>query len=479
MAMANANESLRESNTSQRWMSVPAELLIDWSLAVTPFIVAAAAFFVDRGRVLNLVFPALSAVVGVFLFFRNPRTFLSFAWWLWFLTPFVRRIADLQAGYNAVNPIMLAPLLVSGIAGITMILRAPSLRLRILFGFVPILLALFYASIVGMITTGVAVAIYSLMTWAAPVLLAMHLALRPEDYEAHRRALISTFGWGVLAMGAYGVVQYFLAPPWDTYWMIASDQLSSGMPYAREIRVFSTMNSNGPFAFVISAGLLLILVGHGRMRLPMAALGCAGLMLSLVRAAWLGIAFGFIYLLICLPGRDRFRAVMLIGIAAIALAVTLMSGEVAETISKRFETLYNIEDDGSYQLRQEFYADFLSRAVTNIVGEGLGSTSHVTKLGNFGEISSGFYGDSGVMQMPFVLGWLGTLLYVGGLLGLLRYALSRFTRWDDLFLLAARAIALMIFAEMLFENTLVNVTGACFFTFLGMCLAAHRLQHSS
>jgi hypothetical protein len=27
---------------------------------------------------------------------------------------------------------------------------------------------------------------------------------------------------------------------------------------------------------------------------------------------------------------------------------------------------------------------------------------------------------------------------------------------------------------MIFENTLINVMGCCFFTFLGMCLAARR-----
>jgi hypothetical protein len=32
----------------------------------------------------------------------------------------------------------------------------------------------------------------------------------------------------------------------------------------------------------------------------------------------------------------------------------------------------------------------------------------------------------------------------------------------------------MVLAEMAFENTLINVMGACFFTFLGMCLAAQR-----
>jgi hypothetical protein len=448
--------------------------VLGWTAILVFCALVAAILLIGRGGTLDFAFPVIGTAVGAILFATAPRLFLGFAWWLWFLTPEIRRIADFEGGWNPVNPLMLTPFLVSGITVVTGLKRVSALRAKSLFGFVPIFIALAYGTLVGIVTTGTAVALYSLLVWAVPVLMATHLAIHVDDYPMHRATLISTFAWGALVMGAYGLIQYFVAPPWDTFWMIVSDQLTQGMPYPGEIRVFSTMNSSGPFAFVISAGLLLLLIDGGRFRLPMAATACASLMLSLVRAAWLGGALGFVYALSCLAPRRRLQAVVVALCAAFALGVTFMTGSVADTISKRFDTLANLEDDGSFQLRQEFYTEFLSQAVTNVVGAGIGSTSYVTRLGNYGEISGGFYGDSGIMQVPFVLGWFGCFLYVGGVAALLGYGLAGRVPESDPFLGIAKAIVVMVLAEMIFENTLINVMGCCFFTFLGMCLAARR-----
>jgi hypothetical protein len=448
--------------------------VLGWTAILVFCAVVAIILLIGRGSILEFAFPALGTAVGAILFATSPRLFLGFAWWLWFLTPEIRRIADFESGWNPVNPLMLTPLLVSGITVVTALKRASALHVKSLFGFIPIFVALAYGTLVGIVTTGTAVALYSLLVWAVPVLMATHLAIRADDYPMHRATLISTFAWGAFVMGAYGLFQYFVAPPWDTFWMIVSDQLTQGMPYPGEIRVFSTMNSSGPFAFVISAGLLLLLIDGGRFRLPMAATACASLMLSLVRAAWLGGALGFVYALSCLAPRRRLQALIFVLCAAFALGVTFLTGSVADTISKRFDTLTNLQDDGSFQLREEFYTEFLSQAVTNVVGAGIGSTSYVTRLGNYGEISGGFYGDSGIMQVPFVLGWFGCFLYVGGVAALLGYGLAGRVPKNDPFLGVAKAIAVMVLAEMIFENTLINVMGCCFFTFLGMCLAARR-----
>jgi len=116
------------------------------------------------------------------------------------------------------------------------------------------------------------------------------------------------------------------------------------------------------------------------------------------------------------------------------------------------------------------------RSLTKVAGEGIGSTSYVTKLGNDGEISSGFYGDSGVLQIPFVLGWFGSIFYLGGLGMLVWQMFASRARRGDGFIEASKAIVLVIAAEMIFENTLINVMGACFWTFMGMCLAARQMH---
>ena len=191
-----------------------------------------------------------------------------------------------------------------------------------LIGFVPVILAMAYGTVVGVVTTGPVVAVYSLLVWAVPITMAIYVACHPENYVKNQRTLTATFGWGALIMGLYGIIQYFLAPAWDCAWIINSGLITQGHPFPQQIRVYSTMNSSGPFAFVLCAGLLLLIVGESRLKLPMAAFGIASLALSLVRAAWLGFIVGFVYLIWCLRGRERMRMVVLSGAISFVVVVS-------------------------------------------------------------------------------------------------------------------------------------------------------------
>jgi hypothetical protein len=447
---------------------------LGWGGVVALSCVVAACLVLDRGAVLDLAFPGLATCLGAFLLYSDRGLYIGYASWLWFLTPEVRRLADFQGGYSTINPIMLAPLVVSGLTVFTVAHRAPMLKHRLLFGFVPIAGALAYGVLVGIVGSGFMVAAYALLTWAVPVLLGAYIAVLPENYETHRTVLTSAFGWGAFVMGVYGMVQFFVAPGWDCAWIINSGMLTQGHPVPLEIRVFSTMNSCGPFAFTLCAGLLLLLVGRGWKRLAMAAFGFVSLMLSLVRGAWLGLLLAFFYLLFGLGGKKRMQVLGFMVAVAVSVVGGFMSGPIEQVVTERFDSLYDLEGDGSFQQRQSFYADFLSNALDNVVGSGIGPTSYVTKLSNYGEISSGFYGDSGVMQVPFVLGWFGTILYCGGTVALIRHAFGAGIPRQDYFYLVSKSIVIMIAAEMIFDNTLINVMGACFWMFLGACLAARQ-----
>jgi hypothetical protein len=89
----------------------------------------------------------------------------------------------------------------------------------------------------------------------------------------------------------------------------------------------------------------------------------------------------------------------------------------------------------------------------------------------------GRYGnfDSGLMQLPFVLGWPGFFVYVGGL-----FLLARTAFWRrgprDMFSVAARSIVLMVGAELVFVNTLLGPEGMVFWSFLGLAVAA-QIHH--
>lgn len=415
---------------------------------------------------------AVVLVVGLLLYWRNPGLYLGFAWWVWFLTPEVRRLVDYQLGWNPTNPIMLAPLLVTALAFFSLLRHAPKLRANYFFPFTLVFSGLFYAYGVGVFRNGVLNASFDLLNWLVPAVLAFYLVVQWRNYPIHRRAVQRTFAWGVLVMGIYGLAQFFYLPAWDQRWMLSVPMNSIGYPEPLEVRVFSTLNSPGPFAVVMMAGLLLLLSGGGLLRWPAGAVGFASFLLSLYRAAWGGWIVGLLFM-VARRGSLRPRllaSLLVVGLVALPL---LTIGPVADTVNQRLETISNLGEDVSFRERLEFYSEFLPRAAFNVEGEGLGSTGIATKLGdergNLGKL--GVF-DSGIMSVPFVLGWPGSLLYTGGLVWLLAYALGGGNPKTDAFAAASKGIAVAVLVQLLFDNTLINVSGMVFWSFLGLALAS-------
>jgi O-Antigen ligase len=450
-----------------------------WCLILSFVILTAMLLLVHQGQLLLLAFPAGALVLGFVLYVVAPPLFLGFAWWLWFLTPEVRRIVDYQTAWHVTSTIMLAPYLVSGLSLLTACHRLPLLRRREMAPFAGIFAALAYGTLVGVIKESPPAAIFGFLTWGVPAALAFHIASIPETYPDLSRSLLRTFVWGGLVMGAYGLIQYFVMPDWDAYWLLNVDMQNQGLPLPQEVRVFSTMNSSGPFAFVLMTSLLMLFVGGGPLRLPAAALGYSSFFLSLVRAAWIGWSIGLVFLAIRLRGRARIMLVTAALGTTIVVVPVVMLSPFAETISERFATFGTLEDDESYQDRREFYRDFLTVAVTTVEGAGIGSTGVSTKLTYGSEPSKYANFDSGLMQVPFVLGWFGSAAYIIGILLLMRTVAFSPSAPHDRMAVAARAIALSFLLLMTFENSLVGVEGATFWSFLGLALAAVRHERSA
>ncbi|MGQ7365911.1 hypothetical protein ACTGWM_10080, partial [Streptococcus suis] len=61
---------------------------------------------------------------------------------------------------------------------------------------------------------------------------------------------------------------------------------SIGAPIPRMVRVFSTLNSPGPYAQFVSASALIAIATRSRIRWGSIVFSLIGLLLSLVRAAW-------------------------------------------------------------------------------------------------------------------------------------------------------------------------------------------------
>jgi len=69
----------------------------------------ALALAARLGALLQYLFPVAAVLTAVLIERRSLTGYLSFVIWLWMLTPFVRRVADLQSGWHEPSLILLAP----------------------------------------------------------------------------------------------------------------------------------------------------------------------------------------------------------------------------------------------------------------------------------------------------------------------------------------------------------------------------------
>ena len=460
-------------------LSVGVPEVVPWSLAVGFAALVAALLAARMGHIVELAFPALALVVGATLYFQHPTLYLGFTWWLWFLTPEVRRLVDYQIGWNDISPVMIAPYLVSGLAALTLVRCLPQLPQPRLFPFALILMAINYAYAVGLVRAGPLAATYGLLTWLVPVVLGFHVAAQWQQYPYYRDAIRRVFLWGVLAMGIYGMVQFFVLPAWDLYWMRASPINSIGGPQPFKVRVWSTMNSPQPFALAMMAGLLFAFAAKGWFRFVAAGPGYVSLLLSLVRTAWLGWAIGLVILLARVPGVHKTK-LLAVGILVGLLSLPLLLLEpVADRVTARFETMQDIEGDDSFRARLTLYSEFFLVSAGDVVGQGIGSANLATKLTEDDDLAEYRTIDSGVLEVMFVLGWPGTLLYLAGLCWLVGGAFGGRAERQDLAVPAAGAVVVAILAMTISYNTLIGVGGAVLWTFLGLMLAARAFYRRS
>lgn len=422
---------------------------------------------------MEYLYLAATLPLGALLYWRRPGLYIGFTWWMWFLTPEIRRLIDYAQGWDPFNAVMLAPYLISALTFFTLIHHLPKLQFKHLFPFSLIFLGLFYAYCVGAYREGVSSATFQLIEWLVPVVFAFYIVVHWRKYPVYRNAIQRTFVWGSLIMGAYGLLQFLNPPAWDQYWMTNSPITSIGQPVPFEVRVFSTLNSPAPFAIVMMAGLLLLLGGGGFLRWPAAAVGSVGFLLSLVRQAWGG---WLVAVVLIIAQSRRARPGLLVTLLVVALLATplLTVGPVADRINERLDTVTDLSQDNSFQARVEFYKETMPVAFLNPGGEGLGSTGRSTKLsasGGTGELGDNAAFDSGIMEIPFVLGWPGSILYISGLTWLLIYAL-RSRNSEDFFAVASSSIAVSILVLLIFNDTVTGVTGMLLWSFMGLAIAA-------
>ncbi|MEM8805225.1 MAG: O-antigen ligase domain-containing protein [Cyanobacteria bacterium P01_G01_bin.38] len=436
-----------------------------WIAILSLGVITVLGILVGVGGIVRLLFTGGSVAVGALLYWRYPVLYVGFTWWLWFLTPLVRRLIDQQAGWQHPNIVLLTPPLVTMISAITLLRYLPGTHRQGGLPFILGLTSVFYGFLLGLIQNSLLGSAVALLNWLPPILFGFHLFVNWQQYPAFRQNIQRTFLWGVLVMGAYGVWQYLIAPGWDRFWLDNLDTPIFGTPEPLGIRVWSTLNSPQPFAAVMMAGLILLLSNRDSLKFMATGVGYLSFLLSLARSGWLSWLAGLMIYIPSLKSHLQMRIIITLMLMAV-LVVPLASVEpLASQIEPRLESLRGIQDDGSYRARLEGYSELLDEAITEFVGRGLGVQLESSSLGSR---------DSGVLTLLFSLGWMGSVPYITGIFliffKLFQGAEARF----DTFASAARAIAFGIFAQIGLNIAMLGVVGMVLWGFLGIGLAASR-----
>ena len=439
-------------------------------MAILGFTLFSALCLVVKAGLLRIAFPGGAFLVGLFLYGRYPLLYLGFTWWIAFLAPWVRRMVDHQSGWVDPSPILLAPFLVMLVTIVTLLRSLPRATRQGGLPFILAFVGVIYGFLVGLIKYPPMAVAVPMLNWFTPILFGFHLFVNWRSYPSYRQSLERIFLWGVLVSGTYGVYQYLVAPQWDRFWLVNSNASAFGTPEPLGIRVFSIMNSPGPFATVMLAGLMLLLSGKGNLRFFASGVGYLSFLLSLVRSAWLGWAVAMLTFLPSLKPKLQMRLVVTIVVMALCIIPLINLDPFADTIGARLQSLTNTKGDVSYSQRSEGYAETLSLAFSQFLGQGLGFVLEGTSLGS---------NDSGILSMFFSLGWFGTIPYLGGIILLLFSLFQSIDIRADAFASAARAISLGVFAQIGLGSVTLALSGVVFWGFAGMALAAsqyHRYQ---
>ena len=420
---------------------------------------------------LRLLFPLFCTFIAILLYKMYPVIYLEFVWWIWFLTPLIRRLLDYKAGWLSINPVMLTPFLVTGISIFSIIKNWRIISRYEYFPFTLPILAIFYGYVIGVLRNGIFVATFDFLQWIVPVLFGLHIFLNWQKYFEFRNSIIRVFTWGLLVISIYGLIQFFLVPKWDAYWMVSCGKGSVSKPIPLTIKIFGPLNSPGPYAYILMLCLLLIFNNYNLKGILFSGFGLIALSLTLVRSAWGAFVLGLI-IIFSLKKKGKKNRWIIIGFILCVLVFVKMNQQWFTRIEERIESISEIQDNRSFRSRIALYYNQTIPVLTNPIGDGIGSTGKAQKLNE----GSGLSFDSGILTLAKQLGWPGLCLYICGIYFVIVQILRNiYITQIDQFYLSSMVIILLALILMIFSNFLIAVKGTVLWCFIGILFGAGRI----
>lgn len=432
----------------------------------------ACILLLQQGRVdlMQYVYPFFAMFIGGWLYAIRTDLYVGFVWWIWVLTPFIRRVVDYNLGYfTSISLVMLTPFLVTLFCFFTLVRNGNRLLDRPHFPYLLAIVGITYGFLVGFVKVGAEAAVFDLLQWMCPVLFGFHLVLTWSEYPNYRRVILKTFSGIVFVLGVYGIAQYYTGPAWDMFWLTESGMTSSmGKAEPTRFRIFATLNSAGTLGLYLMAGLILMFDWKGLFPRLASVPGYVAFLLTLVRSAWIGWLLALTYMVYRLTGAQKARLVSILVITGIVSMPLIVSPAVFGRIQGRVATFESLSEDNSLKARFGLYREASKRVATEPLGSGLGNFGKAAKM-TTGE-SRVF--DSGFLAIALSLGWLGCSLYVLGLGFLVKHSLGASIGEDDHFSVVSAGIGCSLIVILFTSNVAIGPPGMLFWFFLSMPSAA-------
>lgn len=419
-------------------------------------------------------FIALLIVLPAFVLAAQRSTYLmDYVFFVVALNRGIRRLVDyyINGAFNPLSTISLTPLVVSGILLVPAMSRFGRLTPNCRNVATLIMVALAHGLVMGFINAGFG-AFYALGEWMAGFGAFLYAATAPIPSQTADRWMRSC-GYSALVVALYGWYQYYTIPEWDAFWVTEVKFVGYlGQLRPTEMSVFSTMHERGPCASYLAWAAIPMFL-NARWRILggwlTVMLLLSVVVLTLTRSMFIIIALVAMLQPVLSKGRGIGRVVMLAVILGAGATVGLQYMPGSERITKRYDTMKDIQNDGSFKGRLAIFTDGVPWILQHPLGLGLGSSGFgAGRIGGAGSVQEGFC-DSGYVEAFSQFGWIGGLAFFAAM-AQIWVELTRRIRLggQDPFLFTGRVVLVgcMVFLAV------GNVFGgfSLFWVFLGLSL---------
>jgi hypothetical protein len=142
--------------------------------------------------------------------------------------------------------------------------------------------------------------------------------------------------------------------------------------------------------------------------------------------------------------------------------------QIASVVTDRLQTFQSARQDDSFQDRAEEHRALLTSLAADPFGEGL----------NNAESFHGYTMDSGIIQLFYGCGWIGSVLFLSGV-ALCARGMRSGRKSADPIAAAYRAVLAAMMLEQLSGNTLIGPSGAVFWACIGLGLSSYQTERAS